>query len=102
MSAGKGLPQAPPPFGSSSPVSSAATATSSRVRGSKAASIAAPDVAVASGSASSSAVASELALLPEVEATGRPAGSKRPFQRRRRSRACDACRARKTKVNCIH
>lgn len=39
-----------------------------------------------------------LTLLPEVQATGRPVGSKRPFQRRRRSRACDACRARKTKV----
>ena len=39
-----------------------------------------------------------LTLLPEVQATGRPAGSRRPFQRRRRSRACDACRARKTKV----
>lgn len=39
-----------------------------------------------------------LTLLPEVQATGRPIGSKRPFQRRRRSRACDACRARKTKV----
>ena len=39
-----------------------------------------------------------LILLPEVAKTGRPAGSKRPFQRRRRSRACDACRARKTKV----
>lgn len=40
-----------------------------------------------------------LILLPEVAATGRPAGSRRPFQRRRRSRACDACRARKTKVS---
>jgi hypothetical protein len=39
-----------------------------------------------------------LVLLPEVQQTGRPAGSRRPFQRRRRSRACDACRARKTKV----
>jgi hypothetical protein len=39
-----------------------------------------------------------LVLLPEVVATGRPTGTKRPFQRRRRSRACDACRARKTKV----
>lgn len=39
-----------------------------------------------------------LTLLPEVQATGRPVGSRRPFQRRRRSRACDACRARKTKV----
>ncbi|KAI5805961.1 fungal-specific transcription factor domain-containing protein [Geopyxis carbonaria] len=40
-----------------------------------------------------------LTLLPEVAATGRPAGSRRPFQRRRRSRACDACRARKTKCD---
>lgn len=40
-----------------------------------------------------------LTLLPEVQATGRPVGSRRPFQRRRRSRACDACRARKTKVS---
>ncbi|TGZ78819.1 hypothetical protein EX30DRAFT_397506 [Ascodesmis nigricans] len=40
-----------------------------------------------------------LQLLPEVAATGRPAGTRRPFQRRRRSRACDACRARKTKCD---
>ncbi|PUU81746.1 hypothetical protein B9Z19DRAFT_574158 [Tuber borchii] len=40
-----------------------------------------------------------LTLLPEVQATGRPAGSRRPFQRRRRSRACDACRTRKTKCD---
>lgn len=43
-----------------------------------------------------------LQLLPEVAATGRPVGSRRPFQRRRRSRACDACRARKTKVKDNH
>ncbi|KAF8253391.1 hypothetical protein K440DRAFT_625450 [Wilcoxina mikolae CBS 423.85] len=42
---------------------------------------------------------SSLVLLPKVAATGRPAGSRRPFQRRRRSRACDACRARKTKCD---
>lgn len=42
-----------------------------------------------------------LTLLPEVQATGRPVGTKRPFQRRRRSRACDACRARKTKVRVL-
>jgi len=39
-----------------------------------------------------------LILLPEVARAGKPVGSRRPFQRRRRSRACDACRARKTKV----
>jgi len=39
-----------------------------------------------------------LVLLPEVAQSGKPAGSRRPFRRRRRSRACDACRARKTKV----
>ncbi|KAL7273596.1 hypothetical protein RUND412_003535 [Rhizina undulata] len=40
-----------------------------------------------------------LELLPEVQATGRSAGSRRPFQRRRRTRACDACRSRKTKCD---
>lgn len=102
MDADEKLPLAPAlPFESSSPVLPTGTVSSSLTGGIKAESNAAPDVVVASGGAPSSAE-DGLVLLPEVQAKGRPAGSKRPFQRRRRSRACDACRARKTKVNRIN